>query len=152
MANHWNPLVDEILSRGGIKPVQDKTTGRLADEYQALRGMPGLLNKRARPADEVAQVLYDERPDISPGPYADDLLQALDDVLFDGRPEPMQEWPAFDEGAYFEYQATMPAGETMPAEITPIPPIPGIPFSQIPADLQIILGLEYASPGMKGEC
>jgi len=63
---HWHPLIDAAIRMGGIRPVKDKITGRLADEYQWLRGMPGLLNKRGLALDEMARTILEEFPSVSP--------------------------------------------------------------------------------------
>ena len=63
---HWHPLIDAAIRMGGVRPGYDKATGRLADEFQWLKDMPGLLNKRGLALDEMARTILEEFPGISP--------------------------------------------------------------------------------------
>ena len=92
---HWHPLIDAAIRMGGIRPVKDKNTGRLADEYQWLRYMPGLLNKSGLALDEMARTILQEFPSVSPyietdvvdgNLYPEDLRCALEDAMREERP------------------------------------------------------------------
>lgn len=94
---HWHPLINAAILMGGLRPVKDKTTGRLADEYQGFRYMPGLLNKRGLALDEMARVIIQEFPDAAPhidtdcfdgNLYPEDLRIALENAMYSERPGP----------------------------------------------------------------
>ncbi len=63
---HWHPLINAAIQMGGIRPEYDCQTGKLADEYQELRYMPGLLNKRGLALDEMARSILEEFPSAAP--------------------------------------------------------------------------------------
>ncbi len=92
---HWHPLIDAAIRMGGIRPVKDKSTGRLADEYQSLRDMSGLLNKRGLALDEMARTILSEFPSVAPyietdttdgNLYPEDLRYALECAMREERP------------------------------------------------------------------
>ena len=92
---HWHPLIDAAIRMGGIRPVKDNWTGKLADEYQWLRDMPGLLNKKGLTLDEMARTILSEFPSVAPyietdvvdgNLYPEELRCALECALREERP------------------------------------------------------------------
>ncbi len=103
---HWHPLIDAAIRMGGIRPERDKRTGRLADEYQEFRYMPGLLNKRGLALDEMARTILSEFPSTVPyietdvvdgNLYPEDLRCALEDALRSERPREEEFAPPEDD-------------------------------------------------------
>ena len=97
---HWHPLIDAAIQMGGIRPEKDKATGRLADEYQWLKDMPGLLNKRGLALDEMARCILEEFPEVAGhidtdsfdgNLYPEDLRYALECAMRREREEEPEE-------------------------------------------------------------
>ena len=103
---HWHPLINAAIQMGGIRPVRDSQTGKLADEYQELRYMPGLLNKSGLALDEMARCILSEFPSVSPhietdcfdgNLYPEDLRHALECAMRQERAEEQEEFAPYDE-------------------------------------------------------
>ena len=78
-----HPLIQAIIASGGIRPEHDRTTGKLADEFQYFKGHVGLLKNSGRTIDEWARTA-DEDPEIAqymPGDLPEDFRQAVEDIL-----------------------------------------------------------------------
>lgn len=119
---HWHPLINAAILTGGIKPAKDSLTGRLADEYQAFRYMPGLLNKKGLALDEMARVIIEEYPETAShidtdcfdgNIYPEDFRYALECALQSDRPEDLEQFAPYEadfnhlDGINLDYSFTL---------------------------------------------